>query len=179
MPYPHLFSAGRIGALTLRNRILMAPMEKNLALPTGVVTRRYVDYCEARAAGGAALLLLESMFVHPAGRNHRYQAGLHDDEVVPGYRRLIDACHRHGARVGAQLEFAGRETSAAITGTQPVAPSAVACAALTGGDVPRPLSIGEIRILVEAFGEAARRAVAAACRWRSSGYGQARSSSNS
>ena len=44
--YPRLFSAGRIGALTLRNRILMAPMEKNLALPTGAVTRRYIDYCE-------------------------------------------------------------------------------------------------------------------------------------
>ena len=85
--YPRLFSAGRIGPLALRNRILMAPMEKNLALPTGAVTRRYVDYCEARAAGGAALILLESMYVHPAGRNHRYQLGIHDDDLVPGYRR--------------------------------------------------------------------------------------------
>jgi 2,4-dienoyl-CoA reductase-like NADH-dependent reductase (Old Yellow Enzyme family)/thioredoxin reductase len=161
MPYPRLFSVGRIGPLALRNRILMAPMEKNLALPTGAVTRRYIDYCEARAAGGAALILLESMYVHPAGRNHRYQLGIHDDELVPGYRRLIDACHRHGALVGAQLEFAGRETSSVITGTQPVAPSAVACAALTGGDVPRPLSVGEIRALVETFAEAARRAAGA------------------
>ena len=81
----------------------MAPMEKNLALPTGAVTRRYIDYCEARAAGGAALILLESMYVHPAGKNHRYQLGIHDDDLVPGYRRLIEACHRHGALVGAQL----------------------------------------------------------------------------
>ena len=108
--YPRLFSAGRIGGLSLRNRILMAPMEKNLALPTGAPTQRYVDYCEARAAGGAALILLESMFIHPAGRNHRYQLGLHDDALIPGYRRLIDACHRHGALVGAELQFAGRET---------------------------------------------------------------------
>jgi 2,4-dienoyl-CoA reductase-like NADH-dependent reductase (Old Yellow Enzyme family)/thioredoxin reductase len=136
-------------------------MEKNLALPTGAVTRRYIDYCEARAAGGAALILLESMYVHPAGKNHRYQLGIHDDDLVPGYRRLIDACHGHGALVGAQLQFAGRETSSAITGTQPVAPSPVPCAALTGGDVPRPLGIEEIRALVEAFAEAARRAVAA------------------
>ena len=159
--YPRLFSAGRIGPLTLRNRILMAPMEKNLALPTGAVTRRYIDYCEARAAGGAALILLESMYVHPAGKNHRYQLGLHDDDLVPGYRRLIEACHRHGALVGAQLQFAGRETSSAITGTQPVAPSPVPCTALTGGDVPRPLEIEEIHALVDAFAEAARRAVAA------------------
>jgi 2,4-dienoyl-CoA reductase-like NADH-dependent reductase (Old Yellow Enzyme family) len=65
------------------------------------VTQRYVAYCEARAAGGAALILLESMYVHPAGQNHRYQLGLHDDDLVPGYRRLIAACHRHGALVGA------------------------------------------------------------------------------
>ncbi|HEX4995490.1 MAG TPA: hypothetical protein VFX87_10990, partial [Methylomirabilota bacterium] len=113
--YPRLFSAGRIGSLALRNRILMAPMEKNLALPTGAVSGRYIDYCEARAAGGAALILLESMYVHPAGKNHRYQLGIHDDDLVPGYRRLIEACHRHGALVGAQLQFAGRETSSAVT----------------------------------------------------------------
>jgi 2,4-dienoyl-CoA reductase-like NADH-dependent reductase (Old Yellow Enzyme family)/thioredoxin reductase len=159
--YPRLFSPGRIGPLALRNRILMAPMEKNLALPTGAVTQRYIDYCEARAAGGAALILLESMYVHPAGKNHRYQLGLHDDDLLPGYRRLIEACHRHGALVGAQLEFAGRETSSAVTGTQPVAPSPVPCAALTGGDVPRPLGIEEIRALVDVFAAAARRAVAA------------------
>jgi 2,4-dienoyl-CoA reductase-like NADH-dependent reductase (Old Yellow Enzyme family)/thioredoxin reductase len=159
--YPRLFEPGRIGGAALRNRILMAPMEKNLALPTGAVSGRYVDYCEARAAGGAALILLESMYVHPAGQNHRYQLGIHDDDLVPGYRRLIEACHRHGALVGAQLQFAGRETSSAITGTQPVAPSAVPCTALTGGDVPRPLRLEEIRALVGAFAEAARRAVAA------------------
>ena len=87
----------------------MAPMEKNLALPTGGVTQRYVDYCEARAAGGVALILLESMYVHPAGQNHRYQLGLHDDALVPGYRRLIEACHRHGALVGAELHDLGFE----------------------------------------------------------------------
>jgi 2,4-dienoyl-CoA reductase-like NADH-dependent reductase (Old Yellow Enzyme family)/thioredoxin reductase len=136
-------------------------MEKNLALPTGAVSGRYVDYCEARAAGGAALILLESMYVHPAGKNHRYQLGIHDDDLVPGYRRLIEACHRHGALVGAQLQFAGRETSSAITGTQPVAPSPVSCTALTGGDVPRPLGVDEIHALVKAFAEASRRAVGA------------------
>ena len=158
---PGLFSPGRIGSLDLKNRILMAPMEKNLALPTGAVTRRYIDYCEARAAGGAALLLLESMYVHPAGQNHRHQLGIHDDELIPGYRRLIDACHRHEALVGAELQFGGRQTSSLITGRQPLAPSPVPCTVLTGGDVPRALTIDEIHELVRVFADAARRAVAA------------------
>jgi len=159
--FPRLFAPGRIGRLDLPNRILMAPMEKNLATAGGAVTQRYIDYCEARAAGGAALILLESMYVDPLGRNHVYQLGLHDDALVPGYRRLLEACHRHGARVGAELQFAGRETSSAVTGAQPVAPSAVPCAVLAGGETPRPLTAPEIRGLVRRFAEAAARATAA------------------
>ena len=158
---PGLFSPGRIGSLELRNRIIAAPMEKNLALPTGGVTQRYIDYVEARAAGGAALILLESMYVDPAGQNHRHQLGLHDDELIPGYRRLVDACHRHGALVGAELQFGGRQVSSLITGRQPQAPSPVPCTVLAGGDVPRALAVDEIRGLVGAFAAAARRAIAA------------------
>lgn len=156
-----LFSPGQIGRLTLRNRILMAPMEKNLATATGAVTQRYIDYCEARAAGGVALILLESMYVDPAGKNHYYQLGLHDDGLIPGYRRLVEACHRHGVLVGAELQFAGRETSSVVTGAQPVAPSPVPCAVLAGGETPRELTVAEVRALVGRFAAAARRAVAA------------------
>ena len=159
--FPHLFAPGRLGRRTLRNRILMAPMEKNLATADGAVTQRYVDYCAARAAGGAALILLESMYVDPAGKNHVYQLGLHDDALVPGYRRLVEACHAEGALVGAELQFAGRETSSRVTGRQPLAPSPVPCTVLTGGETPRELTLDEIRALVARFAEGARRAVAA------------------
>ncbi len=160
-PYSRLFTPGRIGRLTLKNRIIMAPMEKNLATTEGQVTQRYIDYCERRAEGGAALILLESMYVDPLGKGHFCQLGIHDDAVIPGYRRLIDACHRHGALVGAEINFAGRQTSCVVTGAQPVAPSPVPCSTLTGGDVPRELTVAEIRALVETFAAAAARAVAA------------------
>ena len=139
----------------------MAPMEKNLASVTGAVTQRYIDYCEARAAGGAALLRLESVYVDPLGRSHAYQLGLHDDDLIPGYRRLVETCHRHGALVGAELQFAGRQTSSLVTGRQPVAPSAVPCRVLAGGETPRILTLSEIREIVRAFATAARRAVSA------------------
>ncbi|HET7340353.1 MAG TPA: FAD-dependent oxidoreductase, partial [Methylomirabilota bacterium] len=159
--FPRLFAPGRVGRLALRNRIIAAPMEKNLATTEGAVTRRYVEYCARRAAGGAALILLESMYVDPLGQGHPCQLGIHDDALIPGYRRLADACHRHGALVGAEIYFAGRETSATVTGRQPVAPSSVPCAALTAGDVPRALTVGEIHALVAKFAEAAARAVRA------------------
>lgn len=159
--FPHLFAPAQIGSRTLRNRILMAPMEKNLATVEGAVTQRYIDYCEARAAGGVALICLESMYVDSAGKGHHCQLGLHDDALIPGYRRLVEACHRHGALVGAELAFAGRETSSMVTGLQPVAPSPVPCRVLAAGETPRELSAPEIGGLVRKFAEAARRAVAA------------------
>jgi 2,4-dienoyl-CoA reductase-like NADH-dependent reductase (Old Yellow Enzyme family) len=159
--FPRLFTPGRIGRRTVRNRIIMAPMEKNLGTGEGAVTQRYVDYCEHRAVGGAGLILLESMYVDPVGQNHHLQLGLHDDALIPGYRRLTEACHRHGALVGAELQFGGRQTSSAITGRQPVAPSPVPCAVLAAGDTPRQLTVEETRAIVGRFAEAARRAVAA------------------
>lgn len=158
--FPKLFAPGKIGKLTIPNRVIMAPMEKNLALPTGAVTQRYIDYCEARAAGGVGLIQLEAMYVHPAGMGHRYQLGIQDDDLIPGYQRLIEACHRHGALVGAELNFAGRQAASTTILTQPVGPSAVPCTALAGGDIPRVLTIHEIRDLIAAFKAAALRAVA-------------------
>jgi 2,4-dienoyl-CoA reductase-like NADH-dependent reductase (Old Yellow Enzyme family)/thioredoxin reductase len=160
-PFPLLFSTGLIGATVLRNRIIMAPMEKNLAAPDGSVTRRYIDYVAARAAGGAALINLESMYVDPVGRNHVYQIGLHDNRLLPGLTRLVDAAHHHGALVAAEIQFSGRETSSAVTGFQPVAPSPFPCAVLAGGETPRELTVPEIRRIVERFAEAADRAVRA------------------
>jgi len=160
-PFPALFAPGHIGPLALKNRIIMAPMEKNLAGPDGSVTQRYIDYVVERARGGAALINLESMYVDPVGRNHVYQLGIHDDRLLPGYRRLIEAAHAHGALVAAEIQFAGRETSSAITGFQPVAPSPVPCAVLAGGEVPRGLTVPEIRRIVARFAEAADRAARA------------------
>ena len=157
-PFPALFSKGAIGPLILKNRIIMAPMEKNLAGPDGSVTQRYIDYVAERARGGAALINLESMYVDPVGRNHAYQLGIHDDGLLPGYRHLIEAAHAHGALVAAEIQFAGRETSSAVTGFQPVAPSPVPCAVLTGGETPRELTVPEIRRIVARFAEAADRA---------------------
>ncbi|HYB74991.1 MAG TPA: FAD-dependent oxidoreductase [Candidatus Sulfotelmatobacter sp.] len=157
-PFPTLFSRAHIGPLVLRNRILMAPMEKNLAGPDGSVTQRYIEYVAERARGGAALINLESMYVDPVGRNHVYQLGLHDDRLLPGYRRLLEAAQAHGALLGAEIQFAGRETSSAVTGFQPVAPSPVPCAVLAGGEVPRQLTVPEIRRIVARFAEAADRA---------------------
>ncbi len=159
--FPKLFEPARIGSLELKNRLIMAPIEKNYADPTGGMTQRYLDYLVERAKGGVGLILLESMYVDPLGRNHIAQLGLYDDRLIAGYRAAIDAMHTYGCKAGAELEFGGRETSSWVTGRRPVAPSPVPCNVLAGGEVPRELTGPEIGGLVRKFAEAARRAVEA------------------
>jgi 2,4-dienoyl-CoA reductase (NADPH2) len=107
--YPHLLSPGRIGALALRNRIVMAAMGTNFAAPDGHCTERLIAYYEARARGGAGLLVLEtSAAMWPNGASMPNTVGFSDDRFLPGLRELTNRVHQHGAKIVAQLNHSGK-----------------------------------------------------------------------
>ncbi len=159
MHYPNLFRPGKIGKLELKNRIIAGPMERNLVNEDGSMTERYVDYLVERARGGVGLILLESTFVDPRGRGHRYQLGAHDDAMLPGLRRAAEAVHAAGGRIGVELYAAGRQANQFITGRQPVAPSPRPSLVQNPLPMPRELTVEEIEEIVLMFAAAARRAV--------------------
>lgn len=105
--FPLLSEPGEIGPLALRNRMLLCPMGDNLAQPGGEVSDRQLAYYEARAAGGAALLLLGSVGVATSGRTSPEQTGAHLDDQIDGLRRLTETVHGHGAAIAAQLVHCG------------------------------------------------------------------------
>ncbi|HOJ23002.1 MAG TPA: FAD-dependent oxidoreductase [Armatimonadota bacterium] len=154
--YSALFSPGRIGSREAKNRLVMAPMVRNYADREGRVTPRFLAHMERIARGGVGTMILEASYVTPEGKGFANQLGIHSDDLIPGLAELAQLAHAQGALIGPQLFHAGRQTSAAVTGTQPVAPSAVTCA--TVGEEPRALSVEEIQTIVDAFGQAARRA---------------------
>ena len=85
--FAHLLAPGAIGTLALRNRILMAPMGDSLANPDGTVSDAQLAYFEARARGGAALLLIGSVAVaYPDGCVDERQVGASLDAHEPGLR---------------------------------------------------------------------------------------------
>lgn len=154
-----LFSTGKIGGLTLKNRLLMAPMVRNYADERGHMTPRYLAHIQRIARGGVGAMILEASYVSRDGRGFRNELGLHDDSVITGLRQAAEIVHAQGARLGIQLYHAGRQTSMQITGEQPVAPSAMPCPLMN--ELPRALNLAEIRKLVNAFGDAAGSAQAA------------------
>jgi 2,4-dienoyl-CoA reductase-like NADH-dependent reductase (Old Yellow Enzyme family)/ribulose 1,5-bisphosphate synthetase/thiazole synthase len=152
-----LFRPGLIGRLQLKNRVLMAPMEKNLCTADGVVTQRYIDYLLARARADVGLLRVEATYVDPLGKGRPYQLGAYSDHVIPALSRMVSEVHSAGGKISVELAHCGRQTNSLITGRQPVAPSAVPCE-LSGGYLPRALTVAEIGEIIERFAEAARRA---------------------
>jgi 2,4-dienoyl-CoA reductase-like NADH-dependent reductase (Old Yellow Enzyme family)/thioredoxin reductase len=159
--FSSLFSPGKIGTLVTKNRVVMPPMVRNYADEKGFVTPKYVANIERVARGGVGTMILEASFIRQDGKGFTHELGLHTDEVIPGLKQLAQAAHAHGAVIGPQLYHAGRQTSSKTTGMQPVAPSPIPDP--TTNEMPKPLEIEEIRDIVEAYAQAARRAQEADC----------------
>ena len=107
--FSHLLAPGRIGPIQLRNRIIMAPMGSNFAEADGHCGERIQAYYEARAEGGAGLLIMGVCAIaFPAGTAEPYQVGVSSDEFIPGLSRLAERVHKHGAKIAMQLQHAGK-----------------------------------------------------------------------
>ncbi len=117
-----LLTPGRIGGVTIRNRIVMAPMTTRLADDDGFVTDGTVDYYMARALGGVGLVTVEMASPTRAGRHRRRELGIHDDSFLPGLRWLAESIHSGGACASIQLGHGGGHTRADICGETPLAP---------------------------------------------------------
>ena len=163
LSFPKLFEPGRIGEMELRNRMVMPAMGTNLATRDGYVTEQMKDYYEERAKGGVGLVIVEVTCVDsPTGKTIPCQLLVDDDKFIPGLSELAEVIHRHGAKAALQLMHAGRAARSKITHMQPVAPSAIPMPfpSMVGyeGEIPRELTISEIKDLVGKFGKAAQRA---------------------
>jgi 2,4-dienoyl-CoA reductase-like NADH-dependent reductase (Old Yellow Enzyme family) len=104
----YLFAPGRIGAVEIRNRIVSTGHDTSMA-HDGQVSERLVAYHEARAKGGAGLIVVQVCGVHETARYTPHILMATSDAAIPGLARLAKAVRKHGARVFAQLFHPGRE----------------------------------------------------------------------
>jgi 2,4-dienoyl-CoA reductase-like NADH-dependent reductase (Old Yellow Enzyme family)/thioredoxin reductase len=155
--YQNIFKEGKIGNLTLKNRVVMSPMGTNLAGPAGEVTDQLVAYYDERAKGGTGLIIVEFTCVdYEYGKGFVRQLRLDDDCYIPGIHRIAETIHKYGTKVFVQIHHAGRQSSSAlINGNQIVAPSNVVSTAI--GEEPRELTTVEVKELVCKFVKTAER----------------------
>ncbi|MGI8386617.1 FAD-dependent oxidoreductase [Robertmurraya sp. P23] len=158
--YEKLFSPITIQRMTLKNRIVMPPMGTNFAGPNGEITDEHISYYEQRAKGGTGLIILENAcLAFPLGSNGTTQLRIDEDRFIPGLYRLTERLHKHGACVAVQINHAGASAVPDRIGGQPVSSSNIP--SKTGGAIPRSLEKDEILEIVNQYGKAAKRVVAA------------------
>lgn len=106
--YPNLFQPTKIGNKMAKNRIIMSPMEDNMATKDGLLTEKSIAYYEERAKGGAGIIMTGMVSVdHKRGRISAHEASMDDKKHVEGFRELAKRVHQHGALLIPQLGHGG------------------------------------------------------------------------
>lgn len=149
----YLFQPLTIGNLSLKNRVVMAPMCMYKA-HDGMVNEFHLIHYTTRAIGGVGLILVEATAVDRIGRISKDDLGLWSDELIEGHRILVNHLHEHGAAAGVQLGHAGRKAKVGFG--RVIAPSPIAFNETY--NTPDEMSIEDIKAAVSQFAEAARRA---------------------
>lgn len=145
-----LMSRGTIGTLTIRNRLVFAPVEPLAGLAGGRVPANLTDFYKERGLGGAGLVIVGHVYSWP--EQAEGCLGLWEDGQIPGWRELTKQVKDTGAAIAVQLGGRGVRRH----NGEAVAPTAMTFACDPAR--PRALEVKEIKEFARAYGEAAARA---------------------
>ncbi len=157
-----------VGAYSLPNRIVMAPMTRSRAdNPGRAPTALHAQYYAQRA--GAGLIITEASQVSPRGVGYINTPGIHSRAQIEGWRKVTEAVHDQGGHIFIQLWHVGRISHPDFHGGElPVAPSALnpnsqafTPDGLKDTVTPRAMTTNEVRATVQDFVKAARNAMEA------------------
>lgn len=160
----------QIGALDLKNRLIVAPMSRVSAGPDGTPTEEMAQYYRDFARGGFGLVITEGTYTDSAhSQGYLNQPGLAADSHVDGWRRVTDAVHADGVPIVAQLMHAGALSQGNSHNMEAIAPSAITprgekleeYGGSGGWPTPREMQERDIDSVVEGFVDASVRAQAA------------------
>lgn len=150
----NLLTPCRIGGITVKNRIVMPPMNTNFSNLNGEVTAQTLDYYTARARGGCGLIVVDATSIDPKSKKHGLQPMLYDEKFLPGYAKLTERIHRYGAKASIEIIHYGSETPYPEGETKL---SASDVSSIAGNPV-RPMTVEEILHVEDQFVQTAEYA---------------------
>lgn len=163
-----LFSAGQLGSIALKNRIVMAPLTRNRAGEGGVPHALNATYYAQRASAG--LIVTEATPISAMAHGYPALPGIYNESQIAGWKMVTDAVHARGGKIVIQLWHVGRISHPSLLPNHalPVAPSAIKPAgqAFTYEGMqdyvePRALDANELPAIVQDYVHATKCAIAA------------------
>jgi N-ethylmaleimide reductase len=168
-PQPLLFSPTKLGRITLKNRVAMAPMTRSRAGSDHVPTSIMAEYYRQRA--GAGLIITEGTSPSRNGTGYARIPGLYTNQQVEAWKPVTAAVHSEGGAIFVQLMHTGRVSHPANMedGAEILAPSAIQLpgqmwtdgAGMQAHPVPREMSAADVEVAILEFVRAARNAIEA------------------
>ncbi len=168
MPNSSLLASIKLGAVELKNKIVMAPLTRNRAGEGNVPQDLNVEYYKQRATAG--LIITEASQVSAEGVGYPSTPGIHSPEQVNGWRKVTNAVHKEGGKIFIQLWYCGRISHPSMLPDNKIPVSASAIKpqgeAITYEGMqefvePRALETDEIKLIVDQYRAAANNAKAA------------------
>lgn len=163
-----LFSPVKLGAISLKNRMVMAPLTRNRSGEGGVPQAINATYYEQRASAG--LIISEATPISAMAHGYPALPGIYNDAQVAGWKQVTDAVHAKGGKIVIQLWHVGRISHPSLLPDHalPVAPSAIKPAGqaftyqgLVDYVEPRALEASELLDIVADYVHATKCALAA------------------
>lgn len=161
-----LFTPLRAGALSLKNRVVMAPLTRNRARPEDdAPVALNAEYYRQRASAG--LIISEGTQISPEGKGYAWTPGIYSSAQIEGWRAVTEAVHAEGGLIVAQIWHVGRVSHVSLQpgGKAPVGPSALTATTRTfDGEKfvptsePRALETAEIAQILASYHHAAMNA---------------------
>lgn len=147
--------------VTLKNKVVMAPMTTMSSFYNGMVSKDELDYY-AKRAGGPGMVITAVANVTPNGKGFEGELSATSDEMIPSLRSLAETIQSKGAKAVLQIFHAGRKTFARIIGgEQPVSAGTVKALYPEDSETPRALTSDEVEAIIKDFGQATKRAIIA------------------
>ncbi|MCB6994686.1 NADH:flavin oxidoreductase [bacterium 210820-DFI.6.37] len=148
------------GKITFKNRLVYPPITIAKGSPDGLVTDESLNYYEEKMRGGSfSLCVVEHCYITRQGRASARQLSIADDTAIPGLAKLAEVIKRAGTMAVVQMNHAGSCTMEEVTGMKLKGASPVRNP--RHGGVPEEMTKQDIKEVVNAFGKAAERGVAA------------------
>ena len=154
--FAHLLAPLDVGGVVIKNRIFSTGHMTTL-VSGGLPNDDLVAYHEARAKGGAGLVIVEVAAVHESAIFTAHTISAVSDDCIPGYQAIAGACHAHDCKVFGQLFHPGREIIESLDGSTPVSYAPSAAPNERFHVMPRAMPVALIDAVVAGYGAAARR----------------------